>query len=90
MICIEQSPKQAKEMLAKHNSPGKNVCQVALSVGCPSDWCALRSEEVSEDVSVMLVVIPQDTYKKSPGFMLLSLGREQYASFIWSCLLFIT
>lgn len=82
MICIEQNPKQAKGMLAKHNSPGKNVCQGGLSVGCPNNWCALHSDEVSEDVSIMLVVIPQDTYKKSPDFMLFSLGREQYASFI--------
>lgn len=84
MICIEQNPKQAKGMLAKHNSPGKNVCQGRLSVGCPNNWCALHSDEVSEDVSTMLVVIPQDTYKKSPDFMLFSLGREHYASFIWS------
>lgn len=70
-------------MLAKHNSSGKNVCQGRLSVGYPSNWCVLHSDEVSEDVFMMLVIIPQDTYKKSPDFMF-SLGREQHASFICS------
>ena len=84
MICIEQNPKQAKGMLAKHNSPGENVCQGGLSVRGPSDWRALHSDEVSEDVSTLLVFIPQDTYKRSPDFMLFFLGREQYAAFIWS------
>lgn len=64
MICIEQSPTQAKGMLAKHNLPGKNVCQGELSFGYPSNWCVLSSGEVSEDVCIMLVIIPQYTYKK--------------------------
>lgn len=39
---------------------------------------------MSEDVSIMLVIIPQDAYKKSPDFMFFSLGRKEYASCIYS------
>lgn len=42
------------------------------------------SGEGSEDVSVMLAIIPQDTYIKNPDFMFFSSGRKQYAYFVSS------
>lgn len=65
MICIEQIPKQTEGMFTKHNSPRKCVKAGSLSDTQVTDVCSEFSSEVSENVSIMLVISPQDTFKES-------------------------